>query len=169
VPRWVVVIVGCVLLLADACSSNSACTQADDRLDACTDGGSDATTLPDATDAGGPPVCACPKPDAALLAPSACCAGSSCVAMHYDGLSSYFYDCYGMGSFVTPLALDACNAHFDASVACSATTCGLAEVVQGKGTECVTWAYQGADTSLWGHVRAAATCECPEAGDPSWY
>jgi hypothetical protein len=145
---------------------------------ACGGGGSSDGGAPDGTvsdsssnDGGGyADVCACPVPDAALLAPSQCCAGGSCVAMHSDGLGHAFYDCYGVGSFVTPLALDACHAYFDASSACSATMCGIQEVVEGMGTSsCVVWTYQGADTSAWGHVHAAATCICPDAGDPSWF
>jgi hypothetical protein len=144
---------------------------------ACGGGGSADGGLPDGTVSDGPNnndtgnnnQCTCPMPDAALLAPSQCCAGGSCVAMHSDGLGHSFYDCYGVGSFVTPLAMDACRAYFDASSPCSATMCGVQEVVEGMGTKCVVWTYQGADTTAWGHVHEDTTCVCPDAGDPSWY
>ena len=92
--------------------------------------------------------------------------------MHYDGLSKLFADCYGIGSFVTPLALDACHAHLGAQATCTDTMCGLAQVVEGKGPTCITWAYQGSDTSVIGHVNVspeAGVCQCPSATDPTWF
>jgi hypothetical protein len=140
------------------------------------DGGSDATTSPDTNDndAGNTMMCSCPAADAALFNPNGttCCAGSSCVAQHTDGFSHTFYDCYGVFSWVTPLALDACRAYFDAATPCAAATCGMSEVVEGTGSACVTWTYQGNDIDAIGHVRAGkdgGPCECPDGGDPSWY
>lgn len=92
--------------------------------------------------------------------------------MHYDGISKSFADCYGVGSFVTPLAMDACRAHFGPQATCTNTTCGLAQVVEGTGPGCVAWAYQGADTTLIGHVHVttdAGGCQCPTASDPTWF
>jgi hypothetical protein len=128
----------------------------------------------DAGDAGDMTVCTiCPPPDAALFNPNGttCCAGGSCVAQHTDGFSHTFYDCYGVYSWCTPLALDACRAYFDASSPCVATTCGVSEVVEGTGPTCVTWAYEGSDISTYGHVRKSdgGACECPDGGDPLWY
>ncbi len=140
------------------------------------DGGTDATTSPDTGENpdGNMIMCSCPPADAALFNPNGttCCAGSSCVAQHTDGFSHTFYDCYGVLSWVTPLALDACHAYFDASSPCSATTCGMSEVVEGTGSACVTWTYQGNDIDAIGHVREGkdgGPCECPDGGDLSWY
>lgn len=158
---------GLTKLAVMGCSSSNACdADAQPCLDAAAPDGSQ-------PDSGNPNTCTCAMPDAALLNPTPCCAGGSCVAEHFDGISNMFYDCYGVGSFVTPLALDACRAHLGAQATCKDTMCGLAQVVEGTGPSCVTWAYQG-DSTLIGHVRVSASaeagvCECPEAGDPAWY
>ena len=141
------------------------------------DGGSDATiATPDGGDADAATMimCSCPAADAALFNPNGttCCAGSSCVAQHTDGFSHTFYDCYGVYSWVTPLALDACRAYFDAEAPCVATMCGESEVVEGTAGACVTWTYQGNDIDAIGHVRKGTDggpCECPDGGDLSWY
>jgi hypothetical protein len=151
--------------LATMGCSSSTCAPDAQACDASADG-------PSSGDSGNTNTCTCAMPDAALLSPTPCCAGGSCVAQHFDGISKTFYDCYGVGSFVTPLALDACRAHFGPQATCKDTTCGLAQVVEGTGPACVTWAYQGSDTTLIGLVRVSAeagVCECPEAGDPAWY
>ncbi len=150
-----------------ACSSS---------CDSCDKDGSanDAATISDvATTSDGAIACACPAVDAAFFTSSGttCCAGSSCVAGHQDGFGHAFYDCYGVGQWATGLAMDACQAHFDASASCVATTCALSQVVEGTASTCVTWSYEGNDTSTIGHVHSSAntTCVCPDAGDPSWY
>jgi len=157
-----------------AAASFSACGSSPTKED----GGSDATTSPDAgqsdADAATTITCSCPAADAALFNPNGttCCAGDSCVARHTDGFSHTFYDCYGVYSWVTPLALDACRAYFDAEAPCAATMCGESQVVEGTGAGCITWTYQGNDIDAIGHVRASkdgGSCQCPDGGDLSWY
>ncbi len=165
---FVVLALGLALAAGVFAACSSSC-------DSCSkDGGSDGTLsdVGSGGDASGN-QCTCPAADAALFNPNGttCCAGSSCVALHTDGFNHAFYDCYGVQQWAAGLALDACNTYFDAGGGCSVSTCGSLEVATGTTTACVTWVYQGADPSAWGHVRKSAgmMCECPDAGDPAWF
>ena len=143
----------CSVLWTDwigACGPNEECSGG---ACACSFGYNDCNGLEDG--------CECATPS--------CCAGS-CAPQHANGLGQSYYDCAPLGvpgdagTYSGALATAARAAWLPGID--SSGTCGATQVLSRIGAGvCAVWAYT---TSLAGRVRLAATCDCPDAADPTW-